>query len=216
MKQVVFSGQLANGKDVLADMVCEKFNKLGDMGEWHRSAFAHAVKDIFQNAFGVDRAFVEKWKRVSEPPPGFLMNIRKSLQFIGDGFRGIQGDVWIEIALRDPRQIVISDGRYINEARATARKGGTNVVVWRPGFENDDPNKSESEILRIVKWCLDTEQNGPIDLKRQGNLPAPDGIECYHYFFRNIVPLDQLSDKVDRELIPFLRHRYKSSTTGGL
>ena len=211
MKHIVFSGQLANGKDVLADMVAEAFNRdlpVDDSVYWHRTAFAGAVKDIYCNAFGVDRDFIEKWKRHPEPPPGFLQTVRKSLQFIGDGFRQIQGDVWINIALRGPRNVVISDGRYINEARAAHKLGGVNVLVWRPGFENNDPNLSEAQILPIIRWCLDTNQNGPIVHSGDFDVEPVEGTENYDYFFRNDVEMEQLRDKVKTELIPFLRDRY--------
>lgn len=209
MKHIVFSGQLANGKDVLADMVWEILNGMNGP-VWKRTAFAGAVKDIYCHAFDVDRAFVEKWKRDPSPPPGFIMTVRKSLQFIGDGFRTMQPDVWINLALRG-EYLILSDGRYINEARAAKKLGGTNVLVWRPGFENNDPNLSEAQILPIVEWAVATEQNGPIDHTRKNPLTGaiPEGVENYDYFFRNDVPLEALEAKVKRELIPFLRHRYQ-------
>lgn len=207
MNHIVFSGQLANGKDQCADIVAAALNATEGQPTWRRSAFAGAVKDIYAHAFGVDRDFIEKHKRLTDPPPGFIQTVRKALQFIGDGFRQIRADVWIELALRDPSPVIISDGRYINEARAAKKRGGTNVVVWRPGFENDDPNRSESEILVIVKWCLETNQNGPIVVRGEN---VPDAIRegVYDYFFRNDVALDELPGKVNRELIPFLLNRY--------
>ncbi len=209
MKHIVFSGQLANGKDVVADIVQEIFNGLADRpNQWKRSAFAGAVKDIYCHAFGKDRAFIEEWKRNPSPPPGFDSNVRKALQFIGDGFRTIQRDVWINIALREPF-LILSDGRYINEAKAAKALGGVNVLVWRPGFENNDPNLSEAQILPIVKWCLDTNQDGVI--RYDVDVPPVVGVENYDYFFRNDVSLEQLRGKVERELIPFLRHRYEGS-----
>lgn len=215
MKHIVFSGQLANGKDVLADMVCEILNTpdgptTRTTPNWTRTAFAGAVKDIYCHAFDVDRDFIEKWKRDPSPPPGFLMTVRKSLQFIGDGFRTMQADVWINLALRG-EHLILSDGRYINEARAAKKLGGVNILVWRPGFENNDPNLSEAQILPIVEWAVATEQNGPIDHARKNPLTGtiPEGVENYDYFFRNNVPLEALEAKVKRELIPFLRHRYQ-------
>jgi len=209
MKHIVFSGQLANGKDVLADMTHEILNGMNGP-VWKRSAFAGAVKDIYCHAFDVDRDFVEKWKRDPSPPPGFLQTVRKSLQFIGDGFRTIQAEVWINLALRG-EYLILSDGRYINEARAAKKLGGVNILVWRPGFENNDPNLSEAQILPIVQWAVATEQNGPIDHSRKNPLTGtiPEGVENYDYFFRNDVPLEALEAKVKRELIPFLRHRYQ-------
>ncbi len=206
MKHIVFSGQMGAGKDEIANMTCV----LSDFGPiWSRSAFAGAVKDIYCNAFNVDRAFIEEYKRNPEPPPGFQQTVRKSLQFIGDGFRQIQSNVWIDIALRNPDHVIISDGRYINEAKVVKKAGGINILVWRPGFENDDPNPSESQILPIVRYCLETNQNGPIRTHSDEG-PFPQGIEWYDYFFRNDVSLDELRGKVKKELIPWLRDRYNN------
>lgn len=208
MNHIVFSGQLANGKDQCADIVANILNSTEGQPTWRRSAFAGAVKDIYAHAFGVDRDFIEKHKRESEPPPGYLQTVRKALQFIGDGFRQIRADVWIELALRDSSPVIISDGRYFNEARAAKKRGGINVIVWRPGFENDDPNRSESEILIAVKWCLATGQNGLIKYVAETDCPEVIREGTYDYFFRNDVSLDELPGKVNRELIPFLLNRY--------
>ena len=100
MKLIAVYGQLANGKDILCDDLAVELNqKSGE--KWERGAFANAVKNTFCSAFDVDRDFIEKWKRIDSPPPGFLLPIRKGLQNIGDGFRQIVPDIWIKIALRE-------------------------------------------------------------------------------------------------------------------
>lgn len=216
MRHIVFSGQLGNGKDEVADITRDIVNAIPGKSwpAWDRDAFAGAVKDIYCHAFGVNREFIEQYKRSPLPPPGHIQTVRKALQFIGDGFRSIQPNVWINIALRDPvRHVIISDGRYVNEARAAHDQGGVNVVVWRPEFENDDINPSESEILKIVKWCIDTEQNGPISHRRVGRLEKPQGAEVYDFFFRNNVALPELKDKVLKTLIPYLVDRYEQRQT---
>ena len=154
---------------------------LGDI--WRETAFANAVKDIFCNTFGVSREFVEKWKRIDEPPPNFLMSVRKCLQFIGMGFRSIRQNVWIDLALKE--KSVITDGRFLNEAKAVAQKGGINILVWRPGFENDDPNPSEAELLPYVKTCLENNWNGWLD-----------HFHDFHYFLRNDGNLEDLEKKI--------------------
>lgn len=213
MKIVSFSAQLGMGKDVAADYIHSKLNQNNKTGHWQRSAFANAVKDVYCNAFDVDRDFIEKWKRNPEPPPGMLMNVRKSLQFIGDGFRQMKGDIWIEIALRDEsKQLVISDSRYINEARHAYNKCGINVVLYRPGFLNDDPNPSEAQIRPIIEWCMKTQNDGPIEFTEENMSYAPEGVKYYEYFLINDGTLEDFYSKIDRLLIPYVEHKYSNPT----
>jgi hypothetical protein len=219
VKIIGIAGQLANGKDVLADYLVDKLN--GHILEandyafgsplWTRAAFANAVKKVYSDAFGVDREFIEKWKRIPEPPEGMLMNVRKGLQFIGDGFRQIKPDIWIEIALRTNDPIILSDSRYINEAKHIRNRGGINIVLWRPGMENNDPNPSESQIKPIVDFCVRTNQDGLISLNPQTQLAEfeefPDGIQYYDYFMRNDGDLTALYRRADEELIPWILRR---------
>lgn len=207
MKLIGAASQLCMGKDVLCDYLVESLNK-SDPG-WQRGAFANAVKETFEDAFGVNRQFIEDWKRNPEPPPGFLKNIRQSLQFIGDGFRQIKDGIWIEIALRDEsKKLIISDSRYINEAKAVKAKGGTMIVLYRPGFLNDDPNPSEAQIKPIVEWCANNLREGPITDCSKSYPDAPDAIQFYDYFLINEGSLQDLYDKVDRLLIPYIEEKY--------
>lgn len=203
---IALAGQMESAKDTVADFLVKRLNETG--GEWKRAAFANAVKNVFQESFGVTREFIEEWKRKPEPPPGMLMNVRKGLQFIGDGFRQIKQDIWIEIALRSEK-LIISDSRYINEARHVNEKSGVNVVLWRPGKENNDPNPSEAEIKPIVDWCVNTKQDGPLHWNYDMEIyPAPEGIIYYHYFMRNDGTVDDLYERIEKEFIPWLENRY--------
>ena len=199
MSVIAMHAQLGNGKDEIANYLATLMSP-----DWQRGAFANAVKDTFCNAFNVDRAFIEKWKRNPEPPPGFKVNVRKGLQNIGDGFREIVDDVWIQIALRDEsKNQILSDGRYINEAKTVFEKGGVNVLVYRPGFINDDPNKSESQIRPIVEWFKDNHSEGEITAPCGSG--APYGCQYYHYFFINDGDIDRLQWKVKYQLATYLK-----------
>lgn len=199
---VNFCGQLANGKSVCANYLAGRMRSLLG-GEWPEVSFARPVKDIFCKAFGVDIDFVEKWKRIKDAPPGFNMNVRKSLQFIGDGFRAVQNHCWINMLISGIKNdCVCADGRYLNEAKAIKSINGTNVVIWRPGHENDDANKSESEIWQIVKYCIDTKQDGVIDKSS-----APEEIHHYDYFLINR-DIKSTYGKIDNDLIPFVMRKY--------
>ena len=201
MKVIVVSSQLCMGKDVLCDYLAEKLQD-----NWGRGAFADSVKNVFMKSFCVDREFIEKWKRNPEPPPGMLQSVRKSLQFIGDGFRTIQDNIWIEIALKNELQkIIFSDGRYINEAKAVKAKGGLSIALYRPGFLNDDPNPSESQIRPIIEWLANNREEGPI--LKEG---LPENIENYDYFIKNDGTLEDLYKKIDDKLIPYVLSYFNS------
>lgn len=209
---VALHGQARAGKDFVGKMLLEILPEVTH-SKWIRRAFADPVKEIFCRGFGVDLAFIEKWKVIPEPPPGFKKPIRKALQFIGDGFREILENCWINMAISEGEYeagFVITDGRYPNEGKTVAEYGGTNVVIWRPGFENDDPNRSESEIMKIVKWCIQTKQDGPIQHNLTDefmHVERPEGIENYHYFLKNFSEEDLIRDQVSRNLVPFIMSR---------
>ena len=211
MRIVGFSSQLAMGKDTAADYLAMEMNRVKTTGNWERASFANAVKDTFCNAFNVDRSFIEKWKRIDTPPPGMNMNVRKSLQFIGDGFRQIVPDIWIDIALRDSsKQLVFSDCRYINEARHIRMREGINVILYRPNYINDDPNPSESQIRPIIEWCVATQRDGAIN---HGVGGGPPGSELYDFFLVNDKDIVDLHYKVRDLLIPYIEKSYSCSRT---
>lgn len=204
---ILFSGQLAAGKDTAADHL---HARLGP--PWERAALADAVKDIYASAFGVTREFIEAWKRNPEPPPGMEMNVRKGLQFIGDGFRTIKSTCWMDIAFQRPNRI-FSDGRYVNEARAVKRRNGYSVLVYRPGFMNDDPNQSEAQIRPVVEWCVQTGQNGPINFDVELNSylrcgVTEDIVANYDYFLYNSGTVEQLHASIDANLLPVVRRKF--------
>jgi uncharacterized protein YuzB (UPF0349 family) len=202
------AAQLNSGKDVLCDHLVKTLNKSG--GNWKRTAFANAVKSVFESSFDVDRDFIEAWKRNPEPPPGMLMNVRKSLQFIGDGFRKIKEEIWIEIALRGKDDIIISDSRYINEARSIKQRNGIMILLYRPGFLNDDPNPSEAQLRPIVEFCVNNLEEGqipPMCIIQDNYEQYPEDIQHYDFFLVNDGTLEDLYNKVDRFLVPFIEYK---------
>ena len=203
--------QLAGGKDTVANYLVKKLNHedgdgpfLHDFGlgpeKWRRVGFADAVKRVFMDSFNVTWEFIEEWKRKDEVPPGFDLNVRKGLQHIGDGFRKIQNDVWIRKALSGDK-MAISDGRYINEAKMIKEQGGVCILLWRPGFENDDPNPSESQIKPFIDFFSKNFKDGPLfrDMTVSGDA------RYFDYFLVNDGTLDDLYAKIDNKVIPFLQ-----------
>ena len=218
MEIIACAGQLCTGKDVLCDHLCEWLNKIShtDSPEklWKRDAFANAVKKVFTDSFGLDKDFIEKWKRSNEIPPGFLKPVRQSLQFIGDGFRQIKDEIWIDIALRDKNRIILSDARYINEAKKVREEGGIIILLHRPGYLNDDPNPSESQIRPIVEFCINNIDEGPMPnfayLKSKFGQDLPEGIQYYDYFMVNDEDtIKGFYNKINCTLVGYLSQVYK-------
>ena len=168
MYAIGISGQCLMGKDTLADRLCIKLNESRGEQFWSRTAFALKVKQVVCQNFGVDLDFIEKWKTNPEPPPGFDLNIRKTLQLIGDDFRKIRGTIWLDLTFQDHAPKIISDGRYINEFRRVKHEGGLNILVGCTDKLNDDPHNSEAMIRPYIKWCFDNFHKSTIVAKLSG------------------------------------------------
>ncbi len=212
-KTIACFGQLQNGKSTIVDYLSEEL-------VWKKVAFAKKVKEIFCDAFDVDLAFIEKWKVIPEPPPGFDMPVRQSLQFIGDGFRKIMPDIWVSKCFRlNEPPMIIEDGRYINELIKIKDEQGCNILVWRPGMENDDPNGSEAQMRPLVDWFKNLPDNFEGDTSSlfatatgkwciAGHLaPLPHGADKVDYFVRNEGTIEELYIKLKNNLIPYLEEK---------
>lgn len=222
MRVLGVSGQMQNGKDTVADYLATKLNPI-DGEPWVRKAFAAEVKRVFCDNFGVDLYFVEKWKVIPEPPPGFDMTVRQALQFIGDGFRKIQGNIWVEKPFRnETRPLIISDVRYINEIDKIRTLDGITILVWRPGHENEDPNGSEAQIRPVMKWFSDLYERDGEDgavierLITQSQCCAEIPHNCLKVdlFLANNGSVDDLFEKVDRVVLPFIKEKWKEVVCG--
>lgn len=191
------AGQFRQGKDKASDHIADRMG-LG------RDAFAFGVKSVFCEYFGVDMDFVERWKVVDEAPPGFLLSVRRSLQLIGDGFRTIKDDVWIEALFRRScDKVVVSDVRYRNELATIKSRGGLNLLVYRPGFMNDDPNGSEAQIRPFVEHFLAKGKEGRVE--SEGEFGLVD------FFVLNDGGLDDFYVKLDALVVPFLKRPVRAS-----
>lgn len=209
-KTVGIGGQLMSAKDTAADYLATKLSTLCHT-PWKRNAFANKVKETFELAFNKDRDFIEKWKRLEIPPPGFNKNIRQCLIGIGDGFRQMHPNIWIEQAFQnlDSHQI-ISDCRYINECNYIRSQGGICILLWRPGFMNSLQNPSEQEYMPFIRKCLDSqswvtgqERWQPFEGEISENMEIP-----FDYFLRNEGTIEDLYRKIDDSIIPFIRKKW--------
>jgi hypothetical protein len=243
MQVVGIGGQLQNGKDTAADYLATKlsyqhsyFDHYADPQSsektvanlpWERTAFASNVKRVYCDTFDVDLDFVEKWKTNPEPPPGFDQSVRQSLQFIGDGFRKIQGDIWIELTFRRrDKPCIISDVRYKNELAKVKKVGGITAVVFRPGYLNNDPNGSEAQMKPIVEFfdqlnsfgwsCGLVGSEEYCNALEESNLEVPDGVDSVDVFLRNDGDNTySLFGQIDEILLPYIIEKYDGEFIDG-
>lgn len=194
MKYVCMAGQMRAGKNVAGAHLCRRLGL-------SEASFARPVKEIFCRAFGVDMDFVEKWKVRDECPPGFSKTVRQALQFIGDGFRSINPNVWVDYAFgNNPPMSCYTDGRYVNELRRVREEGGINILLRRPDHENDCENESEAQIRRLVDWfVIKGYDEGPVVAE------GPHGCEFVDFFIVNDGSVSGLCEKLDRLVVPHLR-----------
>lgn len=221
------AGQAQMGKDTLADHLAVKLNEAGgpEVNDdhpgtlWQRAAFAAAVKKVFCDTFDVDIDFVEKWKVIPEPPPGFDMTVRQALQFIGDGFRKIRSTIWLDLAFRDkgtPK--IISDVRYVNEFVRVKKEGGLTILVGRPDKINNDPNGSEAQIRPFIEWALanlkDCQSVKPqldhlaaVEAMGGGvQVAVPEHMDQFDFFVRNDGTKEELLTKIEGIVVPFVQN----------
>ena len=225
------AGQAQHGKDTLADKLAELLNrdqvgfqdeawpKIGHGTkefplvpvEWQRSALAAAVKKVYMDAFDVDKDFVEKWKVNPEVPPGFDMNCRQGLQFIGDGFRKIRGSIWLDLCFRDNFPKIISDVRYVNEFTRIYEEGGLNILVGRTDKLNNDPNGSEAQIRPYVDWALENLKGSRLNQLHIARMlgsrlaGAPPGMEMFDIFVCNDGTKEDFYKEIEEVVVPFVK-----------
>ena len=213
-KIVCFSGQMQSGKDTAADMLAECLNdSIKDQCDtfgypssfdplFNRVAWADSDKDAFCRYFGKNRQFIEDWKRESDPPPGYLKTMRESLQWIGDGFRQIYPDVWVDslfdLNCNPIRHFIISDGRYPSEWQAVQERKGINILMWRPGYENTVDHPSESQIIPVI------EKLQPKGCKLHTR-PIPGDGTVFDYFIINDGTKDDLRDQIAGRVVSYTK-----------
>lgn len=197
---VAVGSQFGNGKNVLIDYLYSKLNQ-NYKCQWKIGSFASNVKRIFCETFGVPLEFVEEWKRRDGCPPGFMMPVRNCLTFIGDGFRDINQDIWVNLLLdNNDDNLLISDLRYVSEAEHIRDRNGVTILLYRPGHENDFPNRSEQELMPFVNR-----------LKYGGDTVIEDQDIPFDLFIKNDGDLNCLYDKIDNIVVPYLAKKWNLS-----
>jgi len=128
-----FSGKAQSGKDTAGEYLVREHN-------FHRVASADALKRIARNIFGWNSLKDEKGRRF--------------LQELGCTIRNYDQDYWINLTISEIKKrqntskqenFVVTDVRFLNEARILRDNGALLVRIERPGLKQDN-HVSETEL----------------------------------------------------------------------
>lgn len=141
-------GEAFSGKDTVGSYLVEKY-------KYTRIGFADALKEHIGK--GIFKLFDEQLygdaKEILDPV--YSITPREILQRAGMQIREIYPDIWVEIVMRTikmsfGKNFVITDCRFVNEAEAIRKGGGTLWKIERPGAGVkkgiiDHPSETEQE-----------------------------------------------------------------------
>jgi len=197
-KVFCFSGQIESGKDMAAKYLTQRLGTT-----WRQVAFGDNVKRVLAENFGITREDIEEWKRKDEVPPEFDMTIRRSLMWIGDGFRQIRASIWIDKLFENnpSDNLVISDGRYLSEVAAVHDRGGINIAIYRPGHGNDIDHPSEAQLKPYIDLLAEHCYTSRVITSGMGS--------PFDFFLLNNSSLDDLYDTIEDTLLPFINSKWK-------
>lgn len=190
-------GQFESGKDTVADYLAVRLNEYKFLGHWERDRFSEEIKETVCHLYNVSREFLEEWKRIPYPPPGWDKTVRELLIYIGDGLRKFKWRVWVDQVFNKPGNRVISDNRYRDESRAIKKEGGITLQLWRPNRVNNVPNDSEQDHRLITNYFLEK------------GIEGVTGHKLVDLFIVNDGTLHELYEKIERVVLPFVISRFQ-------
>lgn len=201
------SGQKRNGKDSICEIIKPILEK--EIGEFKVSSFAEAVKSILCQFFYVENGSMKKvtkeWIEKNKNnenyvPENWNMNVRDALINIGNRFREIDPDVWINIISTNNKNKIITDVRYLNEAIGIRKNPkGLVVRVIRSEYRKTDGSDSEINLIKYDSLLGNHEYEGEVSDKE---IP-------YDFVIQNNGSFNNLEDKVKNKLFPFIMNKWK-------
>lgn len=150
------SGRKFSGKSTVATLL---FNATG----YKIVSFADKLKDVTCLLSGCTREQLEDYDfKENSLVPAHLRpycgdaeqpTYRAFLQHFGSEFmRSVNDSIWIDCTLANAGafNLIISDVRFPNEAKAIKDRGGIIIKVVRDGIESNDTHCSETSINEII------------------------------------------------------------------
>ena len=154
------TGQKFSGKSTVAAMLANEFYRAsGYETIWNIDSFARPLKEIVCALSGCTIEQLEDYDfKEKEVVPEHLWafcanekhNYRSLLQGMGDYLRSKNPNIFIDsILVGDTSNLIISDCRFPNEAKAIKECGGIIIKVVRDGVTTGDTHQSETQIDEI-------------------------------------------------------------------
>ena len=154
------TGHKFSGKSTVAAMLANAFYKEnGYRAIWDIDSFARPLKEIVCALSGCTMEQLEDYDfKEKEVVPEHLWafcanekhNYRSLLQGMGDYLRSKNPNIFIDsILVGDTSNLIISDCRFPNEAKAIKECGGIIIKVVRDGVTTGDTHQSETQIDEI-------------------------------------------------------------------
>lgn len=178
------------GKDSVADIILETKTT------YAKKAFASELKRVISQYFDIDMNDIEEYKTQSQRHPSLELSMRDTLQLVGETFRKVHPDVWVNAALRNisGQSVIFTDVRHENEMDAILSKKGYLVLIGRPAYLNMDAHPSESGLKDAIAWFLTNTTEGIVVTSELKNLP--EEYEKFSVFLRNDNDLEELRKRV--------------------
>lgn len=146
------TGHKFSGKSTVTDILARQTG-------YEVRSFATLLKEMVCRLAGCEMVDLEDFRFkeetiVPEHLFGYCSNeshtYRSLLQGLGDLFRSKNENIFIDEVFKDsPKDIIISDCRFKNEANAIKSRGGKIIRVVRSGVASDDQHKSELEVGEV-------------------------------------------------------------------
>lgn len=147
------TGLAGTGKDTVRRMLEEDHGFDG-------LAFADPIRQMIGELLssnGFDSSWMTERELKEQPIPGLGVSYRELAQRLGDWGRAMDTDFWVKIAAnfvgelqhRGDAHIVISDVRFVNEAKWIREAGGEIWRIERPGAAPVRDHESERQVAAI-------------------------------------------------------------------
>ena len=183
-------------QDVATDMICREL-------DLPKRAFAAPLKSLLASLFDVPHEELDAWKRSHVRHPRLKVTVREALQILGDGFRSIQEDVWVNQAPIHPHtRAVFSDVVHVNEASRITANGGVVILIAHHTGAADPP----SPFLAAIDHLLQHTRGSPVRVVYRPGMP--EMTQHVTWFLRN----DGSRSDLQRDMRRILRH-YSSSSS---